>query len=288
MPNRLVFLLSASAVTGLAVLGAASRPAAVTATWRATPIVVDGDDGDWTMPAGSIPKTPLFASVVNDATHVYLRLRTADPAGRLQVLRGGLIVSFDAKGGDKRSLAIKYPVGTPPPLPDERQRDRRPPEGEPRERSKPRDPSQMPDIATTVPNRLEVYGPGKDDAWSMVLDQATGIEVKIARQQDSVVYELKLPLVKDEAHPYAVGARPGTMIGLGVESPKWEGFSRQMPGGPGGGMGGRPGGGTGGGPPGGMGGRGGPGGGAGRPEGGEVSPPKPWKTWTTVQLAREP
>jgi len=133
--------------------------------------------------------------------------------------------------------------------------------------------------------RLELLGPGKDDRRSLQLDHTPGIEVRIGRVEGSVVYELKVPLQVDDGHPYAIGARPGATIGIGLETPEVEkpesagdagmpGKGGRPPGG--GGMGG---GGMGGGPP--MG-----GGGHGRPGGFE--PAKPIKAWATVRLAAPP
>jgi hypothetical protein len=291
MSRRVLLPSLLAVVIGAAVLSAAQRRPPIEATWRTSVIVVDGDDADWSVSASEVEKTPLFMSVVNDATHLYLRLRTSDPAGRAQWLRGGLVVSFDAAGGERRTLAVKYPVGTPPPLPDSRDRARQRPDGEGRGRTRPGDANDGADIASLVPSRLEVYGPGKDEARSIVLDQATGLEVRIARQQETVVYELKVPLARNDAHPFAIGAQPGRVIGLGLESPKWEAQARSPLGSPGGGLGGRPGGGMGG-----MGGMGGGRGGQGRTGGmgpgaredERPAQPKPWKVWTTVHLAREP
>ena len=129
--------------------------------------------------------------------------------------------------------------------------------------------------------RLELLGPGKDDRRSLMLEHAPGIEVRIGRIEGSVVYELKVPLQIEDGHPYAIGARPGATIGVGLETPEVE--KLEGAGGSGmSGMGGRPpggGGGMGGGPP-----RGG-----GRPGGPEgFKPPSPIKAWATVRLATPP
>jgi hypothetical protein len=121
------------------------------------------------------------------------------------------------------------------------------------------------------PNRLELYGPGKGDAHNFIVDAAPGIAVKVGQVEGYLVYELKLPLARTSETPYAIEAKPGSLIGVGLETPKFERPERR--GGFGGGMGGRRGGG--------MGGRGG--GMGGRREGFEA--PKPIKEWAIVQLA---
>jgi hypothetical protein len=97
-----------------------------------------------------------------------------------------------------------------------------------------------------------------------------------------VVYELAIPLQRTPDHPYAVGARPGAMIGLGLATPESQRSLSASGGQPRSGFGG----------PGGMGGMGGMGGGMGGPppgmRGGEFNAVKPMKTWMKVQLASPP
>ncbi len=101
-------------------------------------------------------------------------------------------------------------------------------------------------------DRLEVYGPQKDDAHSFVTTMAPGIAVKIGAVEGHLVYELKVPLTKTAETPYAIEAKPGALIGFGIETPKMEQPSHEGErggggfGGLGGGMGGRGGGGMGG------------------------------------------
>jgi hypothetical protein len=132
-----------------------------------------------------------------------------------------------------------------------------------------------------------VLGPKKDDVHSFLADAVPGIAVKVGSVEGSLVYELKVPIALSADFQYAIGAKPGALIGFGLETPKVEKPSRES----GGGMGGMGGGG-------GMGGRGGRGGGGGRGGmgrggGGEsggmgrggFEPPKPVKAWATIQLS---
>jgi len=45
-----------------------------------------------------------------------------------------------------------------------------------------------------------------------------GIEAKVGRENDYFVYELKVPLIKTSEHIYAIEAKKGEPIGLGVEA----------------------------------------------------------------------
>src|SRR5262249_20632194 len=156
----------------------------------------------------------------------------------------------------KKTFGIKYPVGSPGGMRGRFGGGRgMPGQGYPgqggrsRDRDSSDDPAQPDASPVDVPNRLEVLGPKKDDVRSFVADRAPGIDVKIGQVEGALVYELKVPLVKSSEVEYAIGAQPGALIGIGLETPKVETSREQMTGGRGGGMGG-------GGMGGGMGGRG--------------------------------
>ena len=211
--------------------------------WRDGAVVIDGDHGEWAGPLRPVDeKLPIVIAAMNDGQFLYLVLSTSDLAARRQIMRQGLIVWFDPSGGDKKHFGVKFPVGVL---------------------------SVQPDRLEPT-NRLEVYGPEKDEAHSFVTEMAPGIAVKVGEVQSFFVYELKVPLARSTEWPYAIEAKPGTLIGLGLETPKIERPSREGPGGTGGfgGRGGR------------MGGRRGAGG-----NDGQFEPPKPLKTWATIQLA---
>lgn len=56
----------------------------------------------------------------------------------------------------------------------------------------------------------------------MKIEEAKGIEVKAVPSSGLLIYELKIPLVQTEQHPFAVGAQPGKTIGVGFETAKFD------------------------------------------------------------------
>jgi hypothetical protein len=267
----------------------ATKKPSITSQWRDREIAIDGDSGDWPGPLKPIEENhPLMVAAMNDGQFLYLVLSTSDSNERRQILRQGLIVWFDPSGGEKKHFGLKYPVGMPP---EERPSRggggyRRGPGGgdggRPPGDSSSGDPSRPTSPDQVEPtNRVEVYGPQKDDAHSFVTEMVPGITVKAGSVEGYLVYELKVPLAKTTEFPYAIETKPGASIGLGIETPKME---RPAGEGRGGGMGGGFGG-----VGGGMGGRGG--GGMGRGGGGgehgQHEQPKPLKDWATIELAKD-
>lgn len=257
------------------------------------PITIDGPQNEWTGAMQPFGQAPVSVQVAHDNDFVYVRLASSDPGSRMELTRLGLIAWFDPRGGTKKALGIHFPVfeqgkggeegrgreggyggrGGYGRGGGERHRGGRDGEGN--------DPE-----AFSPPDRVDILGPGKDDARSLTREHLQGIEVAMAVEQGTVLYELKVPLAPSADHPYAIGARVGDTIGFGLETPKLEMPMGGREGGHGGGMGGF-GGGMGGGGRGGHGGGGGYGGHGGRGGGEgreEFQPPKPVKGWATVTL----
>jgi hypothetical protein len=272
----LVFPALLSGVT----LAARAKKADIVSRWRGDrPIAIDGVNQEWEGLLVPMKDAPVSIGFSNDDQYLYFCLTTSDRAQRGQIMRQGLIVWIDQQGGKKKSFGIEFPVGTPRAYVVDRSGDT----GEARGGQAQPLPANQ--------DRLVVLGPDKNDRHDLAFDEAPGIEAKIGESTGVLVYEMRVPLAKSDIQPYAIGAKPDAMIGVGLETPEID-RSAMRPGGGGGegggGYGGRGGGGGGfGGRGGGMGGRGGYGGrGGGMGGGGRgFEMPKPLKLWSVVQLA---
>jgi hypothetical protein len=246
---------------------------------RDAAIVTDGEFGDWYGNLQPVGEHPVSMQALNDKDFLYLRLTASDAGTRMEIMRLGLTVWFDPAGGDKKKFGIRYPAvehGSGPSGEEgERGGGRHGPgrgHGGGEAGMEPPHPA----------DRVDILGPGKDDARSLTHQFLSGVDVAVRVDQGVLQYELKVPLARSEDHPYAIGTEPGKTIGVGLETGKFQQPSSEGRGG-GGGFGGM-GGGRGGG---GMGGHGGGRGGSGRGggEGRGLEPPKPLKAWATVAIA---
>jgi hypothetical protein len=244
----------------LATAAASGRPS-FTSQPRDGAITVDGRYDDWHGHLDPFEAAPVAVQFLNDGEYLYMRMTASSSAERMQVVRQGFTVWFDPAGGTTKHFGVRYPVVEHGSGPDEGRRGV---------------------ISEPSPgDRIDVLGPGKDDARMLTRDHAQGVDAAIRSEEGMLQYELKVPLVKSADHPYAIGASAGKPIGVGLETgpPQQHSFGR---GGPGGGFGGGGGGmGRGGGGHGGGGRRGG-GGGRG---GGEAA--KPLKGWGLVTIASQ-
>ena len=273
--SRAVWCVAGMIVVAAAAGVLATKRQQIDSHWRDRDVVIDGDNSEWAGPLRPVEENhPIIMAAMNDGQFLYVVLSTSDAAARRQILRQGLIVWFDPSGGDKKHFGVKFPVGVLPEEASGRGGFRRGPAGgRPPGDPGSGDPAQPDQLEPT--NRLEVYGPQKDDAHSFVTDMAPGIAVKIGQVEGYLVYELKVPLARTADTPYAIEAKPGTLIGFGLETPKMERPAREGRGGMGG-LGGRGGG---------MGGRGRGMGGRGGGDRSQFEQAKPLKSWATIQLA---
>jgi hypothetical protein len=194
IPMRLTTLLLAAVVVAAA--------AGLTSGWRTDAVAVDGLSAEW---AKLEPlERGLLVGAVNDAEFLYLVVAARD-AESIPYLATGLIVWLDPAGRRAETFGVRLQGVERPPLP-----------GMTPNAAAATAPTG---ISTTVLDRFDVLGPGKNQRRLVDLSPELGIELASSYSENEVAYELKIPLQKTSAHPYAVGAAAGRTIGLGIATP---------------------------------------------------------------------
>ncbi len=232
-------------------------------TWRNRDISIDGKSGDWLGVKYYFEDISVSVGLINDDRYLYVSMMSENPMILAQIMRQGLTLWLDPKGGKKKAFGIRFPLGRP--------------EGESmsREPMEEMDRENMMERFQEALKELAILRSEDEVVEKLAVDDAKGINVKLKVESGLLIYEIKIPLSTSEESPYAVGAKVGDTIGFGFESPKLE-----MPRPAGMRGGGMPGGSIGGGPPGGVGGMAGmPGGGMG------FRLPEKLKIWAVVKLA---
>jgi len=238
--------------------------------WKNRPVVVDGTNSEWGNSLVLLDDKETSIGIMNDSDFIYIGFVSTNRNLQTQVMRRGITFWFDVEGGKNEKFGIHYPLGF--------------------DASRP-----SPENGTDVDNQtsalqkdlptddLEIEGPGKDDHHPMTFAEAGGIEAKHKIANGVLVYELKVPLSEKSTSPFTIGAKPGSLIGVGVETLKNRSTPKPPEGVPEGG-GGRGEGMGGGGYGGGRGHRGG-GGGGGRDRSSSAGMGEPFTMWAKVQLA---
>jgi hypothetical protein len=256
----------------------------IASTFRDRIIAIDADARDWAGLSLHTEKNVSFA-VCNDSTYIYILLTTSERSLQRQFSGMGVNLWFDANGGSDKTFGIHYPVRTPG--------ERQTPAGDERAGME-GGPGEPPLMMEAVSNDMEILGPGKDDRMIVSRAEAKDIQLKMSSASGQLVFELRVPLVRDPLHPHGIGVTIAGNVGVGLETPKFdlehvrEKMGSETPGGQGGGMppgegGGMP---QGGGMRGGRGGRGGSGGRGGPGGGGPGgNAPTSVSLWANVKLA---
>jgi len=209
--------------------------------WKEQEITIDGKSSDWLGSMYFFEGEDVSVGFLNDENDLYVCLIAAEPTLRAQVMMQGFTAWFDPEGGKEKTFGIRFPLGRrgigerDVPI-DMRNRDREPSEEEFQARFQ------------ESLTELEIIGPGKGRRERIPVEEAKGIDIKVDVSGGMLVYELKVPLQQGEQLPYAIGTRPGSAVGIGLEIPKFDlSAMRQRMGGrgpggmelpPGGGMGG--------------------------------------------------
>jgi len=213
----------------------------INSNWKSQNIVIDGDDEEW-REVQIFPKGERIAlGIINNDSDLYISFRTSDQSAIMQALSRGFTIWFDPKGGKKETFGVKYPIGV----------------GIQGRRGLMRNRSQS---RTEMENRIkellfiqsgiQIMGPEKEQVAQLPLINDKGIMINTSYSKGQFVYELKVPIKKTATHVYAINVDPGSIIGIGFKTGKFDretmrGKMMSRGGGkPGGGM--RPGGGMGG------------------------------------------
>lgn len=188
-------------VTGVRI-PAAADPVRFEAAWRDRDIHVDGDDEDWRGLTHPVEGQRFAAGFVNDEDALYFCLVTKDATSLKQVARQGLILWIDPAGGARKTFGVRYPGQF--------------------DSTRGRSRTEAGRDGVGVDRGVDVLGPGRKDV-RLVENGASGIVVRMRVRGDLLVYEMRVPLRKSEAAPFAPGVDPGAALRVELQTPEWRG-----------------------------------------------------------------
>jgi hypothetical protein len=193
-------------------------------------IKIDGSSEEWEDMLMAMPDQNLAFGICNDDNAVYLCVTTTDRALQMRIMSGGLTVWFDGLGGKKKSLGIRYPVGGP----GGRGRGEMPPRQETTEEQR----------ETLRQNRmkfqasdLEIIGEDNEVLERLPVDNKENISARFNINEQTFVYELKVPIQNAGESRYAIPVAARKQISLGMEISAAKAMGGRRPEGRGGQMG---------------------------------------------------
>ena len=193
----------------------------VQSTWTKTPLQVDGQTGEWTGEAVTSQKSAgVDCAFRNDGRDLYVLLIFKDPKFLSSIDMTGLTIYASSTGKKDKDWGVRflrkavsgeqlieYMQKMGQPLPEARQ-------------AEIKDKQQLVLFTATAINKKgeEVFPSGP------VADiDLPGF--RTGRQDNSVIYELRIPLASREVHPTGLGAEPGKDVKIGFE---WGGLTKEM------------------------------------------------------------
>lgn len=207
--DRFAYLILLSALSLYSVFLVGCGKTELTSKWRSIDISIDGDDADWQNRKTYIEKARVAIGLFNDDKFLYLNLTPWNNGIQIQMMNMGFTVWFDPKGDRNNMCGIRFPTGTTGqfvPVSDRGNRD---------------DIIKRIETFAESQKELEIIVSSEDEHIKMSLNDAIrlGIEVKVGNSNGKLFYELKVPLSRDELHPYTVGADTTGIISIGFETP---------------------------------------------------------------------
>lgn len=224
-------------------------------------IVVDAKIDDWQGNLTFLEEANLSYGLANDAIDLYIVLVVGDRGLRRQIIMSGLYLWFNPDGDKGKRFGIRYPIG----LQEDGVEMMSP--------MRQQDPEEFHSQFEESVTEMMVVGAADETFHRVGAKSLDGIKAAAAADPNKLVLEFVVPVANGGSYGYGVGADPGSIIGMGLQTPKIDRdkVREQMMGR---GMGG------------GRGGMGGGGGGGMRPPGRErPDMPDPIEVWAKVQLA---
>lgn len=177
-------------------LSSRGADAALTSTWRAADLAIDGSIADW--PALARVDDGPAVAVQNDDASMFLAVASNDPTVRVQ-LATGLVAWIDGGNRHRQTFGVRL-EGLAPRVGGAS--------------------TERPSGQVRAPlDAFDLLGPARLQRRLIETPAAMGFEMASGVDGDLMVYELKVPLTAGPATPHAVGAGTGATVALGIETP---------------------------------------------------------------------
>lgn len=222
--------LAGVGVAGLAaLLAACASVPVVPARSGGGSVRIDGDRMDWEGDYTPLDGNQLWLGVRNDDDYLYLAILSESPAVVTPLVFRGLDLWVDPSREKQKSTGLRFPLGEAARAKSGGRRGSRavaPPDSGSGESGRPALPEYpsaalLPDSLGRMADRLELLD-GDSVTARLSLSEAgkRGIEAAARLDRGAFFYELRIPLRARSEGEFAVGARPGDTIEIGLQTPK--------------------------------------------------------------------
>ncbi len=192
----------------------------VQSQWAATAPNIDGSNSDWE--GGTLTlnkKTQVDYAFRNDADNLYVIFIFNDPRQFMSTIRdSGIVLWLNTDGKKKKNYGIKFAIKTVSADNYIQIVEEMLGESMPEEKKK-----QIKAKESYQIFHNEVID--KEGNAPIIASGPAAPAFNTIGGRETVVYEFKVPLKKDESHPVGIGAQPGGSLTIGFE---WGGTTKEM------------------------------------------------------------
>jgi hypothetical protein len=173
---------------------------------------VSGNSFRETAPAAWSGVTPLntksryYLSIAHDADALYLRIVLTQSWMQRLIMRSGLVVWVDPKGGNDKSFGIRYPLGKEGGMPGGMDFDGAGP-----------DTGEKNALQGQAGLEMEILEHDGKNTERMLISQGEGIRVTLTRAPEEFAYTLRVPFDRFPDLAGAITAGNERKIGIGIE-----------------------------------------------------------------------
>lgn len=179
----------------------------IVSQWLDREIVIDGELDEWRDALIYFSSVDAFVAMFNDESTLYICLYSQNPEISNQLAMDGLRLRIEGKKSGE--FIVHFPRGAGQP--------------DPRARGRREEVDRTP-AATDV---IELELPGRRDRVTVSAGGEAGLEASVSHR-GSFVYELKIPLVVGDSHPWALGLFAGDKFKLLIENPRIDGMTNEL------------------------------------------------------------
>lgn len=183
----------------------------IVSKWKSDDLVIDGDYSDWQNKLEFIEDEDASVGFQNDKDYLYLCLIVNEPFKAIQMLRAGFIVWF-IPDDESKIIGVKFPLGISNIGFDRRERINF---------EKNDERGNLKKIIERLFEReknFEIVDKSKYPLWMYPLENDKGIKIKISEKSNKLVYELQVPISKEQENGFHVPAAIGENLKITFET----------------------------------------------------------------------
>jgi len=184
---------------------------AAKSVWTGGAVQIDGLAEEWAGDAMTVhKKTKVECAFRNDADYLYILLAYKDPAFLSTLDRSGVTIYYDSRGENRKERGLKF---TKVMLTADQLIARR------RSQGKSLTDEQIAEIKSKPFHPMFMFGfiNRKDHEQMAAAKPRLNPDFNATADGSVRLFEFKIPLTKDENHPFGLGVEPGGKVKIGVE-----------------------------------------------------------------------